>query len=86
MEENTQIALYIQNILICYGPLTLIVLGFIVAAVATDVDARRAYLRNMDTRPEDERPEIPAPTLTERTVAYTPSRARVTIIPPGAEE
>ncbi|MEM9953269.1 MAG: hypothetical protein AAF846_16810 [Chloroflexota bacterium] len=72
---------FIEYILICYGPLALIIIGFLIAAAATDVDVRRTYLRNMDLRPEDERPEIPEPTLTERTVAYTPSRSKVIIDP-----
>ncbi|MGJ3239662.1 MAG: hypothetical protein ACFE0Q_13210 [Anaerolineae bacterium] len=75
----------IEYILICYGPLALIVIGFILAAAATDADSRRAYLRNMDIRSEDQRPEIPEPTITERTVAYTPSRSRVILVPPDEE-
>lgn len=69
---------------LCYGPLAITVLGFIVAAAFTDADARRRYLRNLDMRPDGERPEE-TPPVTRRINAETPSGARVTIKPAEAE-
>ena len=72
----------ISGLLICYGPLAVTIIGFIVFAAMTDVDARRTYLRRLDLRTEDEMPEVLPPVITEPIDAETPSGARVRIIPP----
>lgn len=66
---------------ICYGPLLLTIVGFIVFAVLTDADARRSYLRRMDPRPESERREDQPLPVDKPTNAETPSGSRVTILP-----
>lgn len=71
----------ISALLICYGPLAITVIGFVLFAAATDLDARRTYLRRLDLRPEDELPEVLPPLITQPTDAQTPSGARVRIIP-----
>ena len=71
----------LTGILLCYGPLALTIIGFVVFAARTDVDARRTYLRRLDLRPEDEAPEVLPPVITRRTVAETPGGVRVTLIP-----
>lgn len=59
--------------LICYGPLAVTVLGFILFAVLTDVDSRRTYLRLIPGRtPRDE---------SERLDAETPAGDFVSIVP-----
>ena len=66
---------------ICYGPLALVILGFIAFAALTDAHARRTYLRRLDPRPETERPDD-APLEVTRTVrAQTPAGMPVTIEP-----
>lgn len=65
----------------CYGPLLLTVLGFIVFAALTDVDARRSYLRNLDPRGEDEKPEDEATVIDREIRTETPSGVRVTVKP-----
>jgi predicted flap endonuclease-1-like 5' DNA nuclease len=62
-------------ILICYGPLAVVVLGFIFFAVLTDVNARRSYLRrSLVTEP-----------VTMAFNAETPSGAKVLIRPAGVQ-
>lgn len=75
----------LSGALLCYGPLAVMIIGFIAFAWITDADARRSYLRRIDMRPETEAPEVLPPVVTTRTRAQTPSGAWVTIIPPGAE-
>ncbi len=71
----------ISALAICYGPLALMIIGFIGFAYLTDVDARRTYLRRMDDRPEDEQP-VPDPLPVTRAFnAQTPGGSRVTIAP-----
>lgn len=71
----------VEGILLCYGPLALMLIGFVAFAWLTDADARRTYLRRLDLRPEAEAPEVLPPVLTQRTVAYTPAGSRVIIDP-----
>ncbi|NDJ61031.1 MAG: hypothetical protein GYB67_07890 [Chloroflexi bacterium] len=73
----------IDALLLCFGPLAVTIIGFVVFAAATDGAARRTYLRRLDMRTEDEAPEVLPPVITERVDAQTPSGARVTLIPPG---
>ena len=66
---------------ICYGPLALVILGFIAFAVITDAHARRTYLRRLDPRPEIERyPDAPL-TVDKAVVAETPAGFTVTLQP-----
>lgn len=63
----------IEAYLVCYGPLLLTVLGFILFAAITDGDARRTYLR----RPEG----YEAEPVTKAVNAKTPAGVPVTILP-----
>lgn len=64
----------INAYLICYGPLAVTVLGFILFAALTDVDARRTYLRRIPGRPpRDEN---------QRLDAETPAGDPVSVLPP----
>lgn len=68
--------------LICYGPLVLTVGGFIAYAAITDADARRKYLRRMETRPDDQVAPVEGPIKIESVKeAETPSGTRVRIEP-----
>lgn len=71
----------VQGILICYGPLAVMIIGFIGFAWITDGDARRRYLRRIDMRTEDEAPPVLPPVVTKRITAETPAGPRVTIDP-----
>lgn len=71
----------ISGLLICFGPLAVTIIGFIGFAWWTDEDAREPYLRRIDMRTEDEAPEVLPPVITETIQAFTPSKARVTLIP-----
>ncbi|MGF1507652.1 MAG: hypothetical protein ACFB51_21370 [Anaerolineae bacterium] len=73
----------ISGYILCYGPLALTVIGFIIFAALTDVDARRTYLRWLDPRPEEERlQDHETPVITREIKAETPSGVRVIIKPP----
>jgi predicted flap endonuclease-1-like 5' DNA nuclease len=61
----------ITAIAICYGPLLITVLGFIVFAALTDADARRTYLRRLGKTSAVDRPIL----------AETPAGAEVLIRP-----
>jgi len=66
---------------ICYGPLALVILGFIAFAIVTDAQARRTYLRRLDPRPEIERlPDTPL-AVDKPVVAETPAGLTVTLMP-----
>lgn len=69
---------------ICYGPLALVIIGFITFAVLTDAHARRTYLRRLDPRTEAERlPDTPV--AIDRTIrAETPAGIPVTLTPAEA--
>jgi predicted flap endonuclease-1-like 5' DNA nuclease len=72
--------------LICYGPLALVIFGFIFLAARTDKDARRTYLRILDPRPEKERPvQRRLPTDREMMVS-TPSGLPVMVKPDETEQ
>jgi predicted flap endonuclease-1-like 5' DNA nuclease len=79
----------IEAIALCYAPLGIMILGFIAFATMTDMDARRTYLRDMDTRTDEEL--TPADVLGKRKPnrtleAETPSGSRVMIQPESAEK
>jgi hypothetical protein len=79
MLENVPISAYA----ICYGPLALTIIGFIVFAALTDRNARRTYLRHMNPLTEDEQPES-QPIQRDRPIrAETPAGPRVQINPEG---
>lgn len=69
---------------VCYGPLALIIFGFIVFASLSDAHARRTYLRRLDPRPESERPDDAPIALTSQIIAETPAGATVSLAPAGA--
>jgi len=71
----------ISGLAICFGPLALVIIGFIIGAVLTDLNARRSYLRQMDLRPEHEQPATQYLTRERRLTAQTPAGAKVTILP-----
>lgn len=75
----------VSALLICYGPLLVTVVGFVVFAGLTDVDSRRTYLRRLDPRPEAEQPSELPMLIKNRVTAETPSGSVVTIVPPGLE-
>lgn len=66
----------LEAIAICYGPLALVVIGFVVAALFTDGDARRTYLRYFPSRDGHGPREVNEPLTAE-----TPARVTVTILP-----
>jgi predicted flap endonuclease-1-like 5' DNA nuclease len=79
------IDLPISAFTMCYGPLALIILGFIGFAFLTDADARRTYLRDLDTRPDDERePLTELPAVTQQIDAKVPAGGRVRLLPSDA--
>jgi len=70
-----------SGLLLCYGPLALIILSFIAFAILTDSNARRLYLRRADPRPESERMGA-SPTVVDREiVAQTPAGMTVQLTP-----
>jgi hypothetical protein len=66
---------------ICYGPLALVILGFIAFAALTDTHARRTYLRRLDPRPETERPDDTPLEVAYPVRVYTPTGVPVTLAP-----
>lgn len=79
MLENIPISGYA----ICYGPLALTLLLFVLFASRTDAHARRTYLRRLDPRPESERTDTPLE-VTRVIQAETPTGMRVTLAPSAA--
>jgi|GEM_PF-1442912 len=71
----------ISAYLLCYGPLALTIIGFIVFAAMTDTNARRRYLRRLDLRTDSERQGAEPPEVKRRFSAETPSGVEVTIEP-----
>jgi len=73
-----------SGLLLCYGPLLLVVGGFIAFAFLTDRHATRQYLRRLDPRPEAERvDEGPLPvnkSMRSRTASGVP-----VVLQPAAE-
>ena len=77
MLENVPISAYA----ICYGPLAMIIIGFIVFATLTDRHARRTYLRQMSPLTEDEQPESQPIPRQKPERAQTPAGSTVEIMP-----
>lgn len=77
--------LQFSSLILCYGPLALIILGFIAFAWRTDWLARKTYLRNLDPRADDERGQLPTKQVEEPVQAATPAGYTVTILPPESE-
>ncbi|MCA9969853.1 MAG: DUF4332 domain-containing protein [Anaerolineales bacterium] len=73
-----------SGLLLCYGPLALIILGFIAFAALTDSQARSKYLRVLDPRADTERTERVRPVVTREVVARTPT-GMVVALQPTAE-
>jgi len=71
----------ISALAICYGPLALMIIGFIAFAAITDSDATATYLRRMDDRPEDEQPPRDFVTVSEARATRTPSGSPVSLRP-----
>lgn len=78
MLENFPLSAYA----ICYGPLAMTIIGFIVFAYFTDKHARRTYLRQTDPRPESERPEVQPVSVDRPMRAETPAGVSLKILPP----
>ncbi len=76
----------ISGLLICYGPLFLMIAGFIAYAVITDANARRTYLRRLDKRAEDERPPLEPLEVTKPVSAETPAGLEVELLPDRDED
>ena len=77
-------SLGLSGYVLCYGPLALIILGFIAFAMVTDANARRTYLRRLDPRPEKERVDEGPIARTQPVEALTPSGVSVRIMPEAA--
>jgi len=73
----------INALAFCYGPLALTIIGFIAAAVWSDADARRTYLRVMDDRPEEEQTDMPMDIVqTDKPITVsTPSNGKISFKP-----
>lgn len=69
-----------SGILLCYGPLAVVIFGFIGFAIITDKISTRPYLRRLDPRPEAERDDRPVP-VSQPVLSETPSGLNVTILP-----
>jgi hypothetical protein len=76
----------VSGFLICYGPLFVMIAGFIAYAVITDANARRTYLRRMDKRAEDERPPLAPLEVTEPVRTETPAGLEVALLPDRDED
>ncbi len=76
-----------SGLVLCYGPLALVIFGFIAAAFLTDGQARSKYLRRLDPRPDGERVDEPI-VRAEPLKAVTPAGLVVTLpaTEPPAEE
>jgi predicted flap endonuclease-1-like 5' DNA nuclease len=71
----------LSSYVLCYGPLALVIFGFIAFAILTDGKARRTYLRRLDPRPEAERVDEGPINRTSPIDARTPSGVSVRILP-----
>lgn len=71
----------ISALAICYGPLALMIIGFIGFALLTDADATATYLRRMDPRPEDEQKARDFISISKAQATRTPSGAPVSLRP-----
>lgn len=68
-----------SGLMLCYGPLALIFLGFVISAARTDKHARRLYLRRLDPRADNERPDSAAVKRDQPVTAQTPAGMTVTL-------
>lgn len=75
--------LMLSGYVLCYGPLALILLGFIAFAFLTDKQARSTYLRRLDPRPEAKRVDTPVARM-DAVSAYTPAGIGVNLLPVAA--
>lgn len=73
--------LMLSGYVLCYGPLALIIFGFIAFAFLTDKQARSTYLRRLDPRPEAKRVDEGPIARAQAVAAYTPSGAGVRLLP-----
>lgn len=64
-----------------YGPLFVLIVGFITFAAMTDAHARRTYLRRLDPRAEHERPALEPLPVTMTIHTETPAGMSVTLVP-----
>ncbi|MCB0062982.1 MAG: hypothetical protein KDE19_12740, partial [Caldilineaceae bacterium] len=64
-----------------YGPLLVLIIGFITFAARTDAHARRSYLRRLDPRAEDERGPLDPLPVTSPVHTETPAGSAVTLMP-----
>jgi hypothetical protein len=67
-----------------YGPLLVLIIGFITFAAKTDAHARRTYLRRLDPRPESERGPLEPLPVTRVVNTETPAGMPVTLMPDEA--
>lgn len=77
-------SLMLSGYVLCYGPLALVIFGFIAFAIITDGQARRTYLRRLDIRPEAERIDEGPVAVTRSMRVLTPSGASVGLVPDAA--
>lgn len=75
----------LSGVILCYGPLLLVVGGFIAFAYYTDSLARKSYLRNLDPRPDAERPPVTPFTVAQEVATITPAGFKV-ILAPGTPD
>ena len=76
--------LMLSGYILCYGPLALIIFGFIAFALLTDKNARSTYLRRLDPRPEAQRVDEGPLAVTQPMQVVTPSGAKVRLVPDAA--
>ena len=76
--------LMLSGYILCYGPLALIIFGFIAFALLTDKNARSTYLRRLDPRPEAQRVDEGPLAVTQPMQVVTPSGAKVQLVPDAA--
>jgi predicted flap endonuclease-1-like 5' DNA nuclease len=77
--------LQFSAVVLCYGPLVLVVGGIIAFAILTDRQATRTYLRNLDPRSDRERGPATRVDVDKPTVAATPAGYTVAIQPRDRE-
>lgn len=74
----------LSGVLLCYGPLALVIVGFIGFAIVTDRNARSGYLRRLDPRDDEERGEVEPVVVTKEMYAVTPGGMMVGFQPDPA--
>ena len=75
----------LSGVILCYGPLLLVVGGFIAFAYYTDSLARKPYLRNLDPRSDAERPVVTPIGVVSDTATITPAGFKVILQPSGLQ-